>query len=64
MGGASTFMVHDEEDYCTTGDKVVIKHTRKLTKNKYYYIRNIVIPYPREDYYKDPKHDQLMDELQ
>lgn len=57
-------MVHDEENFCTTGDKVVIRHTDKLTKNKYYYVRNIVVPYPREDYYKDPNPDDLMKELQ
>ena len=51
MGRASTFMVHDEEDYCVTGDKVVIKHTNKISSRKYYFVRNIIIPYPRDTYY-------------
>ena len=35
-------MVHDEENFCKSGDKVVIRQCRKLTQHKYYYVRNII----------------------
>ena len=56
--------MHDEENYCTTGDKVVIRRCAPITSNKHYYVRNIVIPQPREDFYKNPNKDALMEELQ
>ena len=37
------FHVHDEENYCKTGDKVVIQSCRKISKHKSYYVRNIVL---------------------
>ena len=36
------FLVHDEENFCRSGDKVVIRRCRKLTDRKHYYVRNIV----------------------
>jgi hypothetical protein len=57
-------MAHDEEGFCVTGDKVVIKNTQKMSTNKYYYVRNIVVPYPRDNYYKNKQTDTLMEELQ
>lgn len=46
------FQVHDEENYCVVGDKVVISRVKKFTPTKYYYVRNIVKAFPREDFYK------------
>jgi len=38
------FHCHDEEEYCRTGDKVVIRAWQKMSPIKYYYVRNIVKP--------------------
>lgn len=45
------FLVHDEENFCVSGDKVVIRSCLPLSKRKHYYIRNVVKPFPRKDYY-------------
>ncbi len=42
--------VHDENNYCVTGDKVVIRATEKLSKTKAYFVKSIVKPFPRGDY--------------
>ena len=39
---SKNFSVHDEENFCRSGDKVVIRRCRKLTHTKHYYVRNIV----------------------
>ena len=44
--------MHDEEEYCRTGDKVVIKQCRKISPIKYYYVRNIVLPVGRHHIYE------------
>lgn len=49
--GNSQFLVHDVDDYCRIGDKVVIKLCRPISKQKYYYVRNVIIPVGRHDYY-------------
>lgn len=46
------FHVHDEEGYCRTGDKVVIRQCRKLSNIKYYYVRNVVLPVGRHNIYE------------
>lgn len=43
-------LVHDETNYCVTGDKVIIKCTHKLSKQKAYYVKNIVRPFPRDEF--------------
>ncbi len=42
--------VHDENNYCVTGDKVIIRATEKLSKTKAYYVKTIVKPFARGDY--------------
>lgn len=37
------FQVHDEDEFCTIGDKVVIQGCRPMSKSKRYYVRNIVV---------------------
>ncbi len=40
--------MHDEDEYCRTGDKVVIRYCgKKISPIKYYYIRNVVLPIGR-----------------
>ena len=43
------FHVHDEENFCRSGDKVVIRQCRKLAKSKFYYVRSIVRPIGRQN---------------
>ncbi len=38
------FHCHDEEEYCRTGDKVVIRSCHKISNSKSYFVRNIVRP--------------------
>ncbi|KAM3133535.1 hypothetical protein pb186bvf_014377 [Paramecium bursaria] len=58
--GNSIFKVHDEDNSCAVGDKVVIKRCQKLTENKYYFVRNIVMPAGRDV----KETDDVMEELQ
>eukprot|EP01016_Furgasonia_blochmanni_P014998 TRINITY_DN1804_c0_g1_i8.p2 TRINITY_DN1804_c0_g1~~TRINITY_DN1804_c0_g1_i8.p2 ORF type:complete len:192 (-),score=36.39 TRINITY_DN1804_c0_g1_i8:280-855(-) len=51
---SSKYLVHDEENFCRTGDKVVIKSCPKVSQRKYYHIRNVVKMFPRNDYYEKP----------
>lgn len=44
---SSDYLVHDEDNYCREGDKVVIKSSPQLSKLKHYYVRNIVKQFPR-----------------
>src|SRR4051794_16252469 len=46
----SKFQVHDEDEICKTGDKVVIRLCRPISKLKHYYIRNIVWMLPRHNF--------------
>ncbi len=43
MTKGKNFHCHDEEEYCRTGDKVIISQCRKLSKMKNYYVRSIVL---------------------
>ena len=49
-----TYFAHDEDHFCVTGDKVVIKSCDPLSIRKNYYVRNIVKPFARADYYQKP----------
>ncbi len=51
MTRSSKFLVHDEENFCRSGDKVVIKNCLPLSERKHYFVRNIVKPFPRNDFY-------------
>lgn len=57
-------MVHDEENFCVSGDKVVIKACRPITNRKHYFIRNIVKAFPRTDIFRDTRKpkDRRLDE--
>jgi small subunit ribosomal protein S17 len=46
----SKFQVHDEDDICKTGDKVVIRSCRPISTLKHYYVRNIVWMVPRHNF--------------
>lgn len=56
----SNFQVHDDENFCVVGDKVVIKHCSPLSTMKHYYVRNIVKPFPRDTYYKENEEKKVM----
>ena len=43
------FQCHDEENFCKTGDKVVIRQCRKLSVLKHYFVRNVVLPIGRQN---------------
>ena len=45
------FHCHDEEDYCRTGDKVIIQACRPLSKSKHFFVRNIVLAAGRQNFY-------------
>lgn len=47
MAKSSKFLVHDEEKFCVSGDKVVIRSCEPLSSRKHYYVRNIVKPFAR-----------------
>lgn len=44
------FQVHDEDEICRTGDKVVIKACHPISKLKHYYLRNIIWMGPRQNF--------------
>jgi small subunit ribosomal protein S17 len=46
----TNFQVHDEDEICRTGDKVVIRGCNPVSKIKHYYIRNIIWMVPRHNY--------------
>ena len=41
-------LVHDEMNYCVSGDKVIIKGCAPLSKQKHYYVKNVLVPFPRD----------------
>jgi ribosomal protein S17 len=51
-------MVHDEYNYCVSGDKVVIRTCKKLSENKAYFVKTIVKAFPRGDYSLKTKQEQ------
>ncbi len=50
LRSSSKFQVHDEDNICKMGDKVVIRVCQPLSKLKHYYIRNIVWMVPRHNF--------------
>ncbi|EAR84967.1 30S ribosomal protein S17 (macronuclear) [Tetrahymena thermophila SB210] len=58
----SKYQVHDSENFCVTGDKVVIKSMLPISTMKHYYVRNIVKPFPRDTYYKEGQEKKEMSE--
>lgn len=50
---SSKFQVHDEDEICKTGDKVIIRACQPVSKLKHYYIRNIVWMIPRHNFTVD-----------
>ena len=41
------FHAHDEEEFCQTGDKVIVRFGRSFSKTKKYYVRNVILPVGR-----------------
>ncbi len=39
--------MHDENNYCVTGDRVIIGNCFKMSNTKAYYVKSIVKPIPR-----------------
>ena len=54
----SKFLVHDEENFAISGDKVVIKSMFPVSTRKHYFLRNVVKPFPRMDYYLKEKTEK------
>ena len=52
-------LVHDETNYCVTGDKVIIKGCPKLSKQKHYYVKNIVKAFPRDEHIRTVARESL-----
>ncbi len=50
---SNKFQVHDQDEICKTGDKVVIKGCQPISTSKHYYIRNIVWMIPRHNFTVD-----------
>lgn len=48
-------LVHDELNYCVSGDKVIIRGCPKLSKHKAYYVKNIVKALPRDEFERGDK---------
>ena len=48
----SNLQVHDEENFCVTGDKVVVKLCRPVSNSKSYFVKRVAKPFPRDDFYK------------
>lgn len=57
MKSHSNIQVHDEDNFCVTGDKVVIKLCRPLSNTKSYFVKRVVKPFPRDDFYKQPQDE-------
>ena len=52
MSRSNKFHCHDEDEYCRTGDKVVVRYCgKKISPIKYYYVRNVVLPIGRHHAY-------------
>lgn len=43
-------LVHDDTNYCVTGDKVIIKSCVRLSKQKAYYVKNIIKAFSRTEF--------------
>jgi small subunit ribosomal protein S17 len=50
---STKFQVHDQDEICRTGDKVIIKVCHPLSKLKHYYIRNLIWMTPRHNFTVD-----------
>ena len=48
---------HDEENFCKSGDKVVIRRCRTMSSIKNYYVRNIILPTARQNLTGEPQTD-------
>ena len=55
--------MHDEENFCKSGDKVVIRSCRKLTGRKHYYVRNIIKHVGRQNVTGKPQTQYEQDAL-
>merc|ERR1711957_791944 len=47
LNNSRNFHAHDEEEFCVTGDKVVLTSCRKISNHKAFMVRNIVKPAAR-----------------
>ena len=51
MSRGKKFHCHDEFNECRIGDKVVIKCKRGISNIKHFYVRQVVLPIGRHNYY-------------
>eukprot|EP00357_Protocruzia_adherens_P028700 CAMPEP_0115007174 /NCGR_PEP_ID=MMETSP0216-20121206/20993_1 /TAXON_ID=223996 /ORGANISM="Protocruzia adherens, Strain Boccale" /LENGTH=171 /DNA_ID=CAMNT_0002374007 /DNA_START=30 /DNA_END=545 /DNA_ORIENTATION=+ len=57
------YQVHDEENFCVTGDKVVIRLCRPISNRKRFFVREIIKAMPRNMYFEEIlKHENLLEE--
>ena len=57
------FHCHDEENYCRTGDKVIIRHHRKISNSKSYYVRKIILAAGRQNFNKSEMSQYELDAI-
>lgn len=51
-------LVHDETNYCVSGDRVIIKNCAKLSPNKAYYVKQILKPFGRDEFDRLNPHQE------
>lgn len=56
-------LVHDELNYCVSGDKVIIKNCKKMSKQKAYYVKSIVKAFGRDEFDRSPPQQQEVKQL-
>lgn len=60
MRSTNLFHCHDGDNYCVTGDKVVIRSCPRMTPIKHFHIRNVVLPMGRNNCYsKNISRDEI-----
>ena len=60
--GISRFLCHDEENFCVSGDKVVIRACEPISSRKHYFVRNVIKPFPRDDFYENKETNPMVEQ--
>ena len=60
---SKNFHAHDPEEFCKTGDKVVLRACGRISPIKNYYVRNIVLPIGRQNVTGIPDTQDEIDAL-
>ena len=56
----SKILAHDENEECRAGDRVIIRETKKMSRKKAYYVRNIVWENPRHEIFNPKQHENKL----